>query len=239
MYLTFEEFNTFLNRANSIFHMSNLDVALAITLTFLIAYVVLRIKVLSDMGVKIIAGIFYVIGLLWLLGMNSSSFIYWRHIGEIPRSITIAATIILVTVSLFSVFIMRDLIKLMVMERKLGVEWYPLIVSAYFVIVLTQNLIVQYDLSFTSAWISIIYVVTALLWIIFGFTRRYSFIRKAGLGLALLSVIKLFIIDLAFLTQGYRIISYFVLGISLIAISFVYQYFNKRLELKMGEGPDA
>jgi len=239
MYLTFQEFNTFLNRANSIFYKSNLDVALAITLTFIIAYVVLRIKVLSDVGVKIIAGIFYVIGLLWLFGMNSNSFVYWNYIGEIPRSVTIAATVILIAVSLFSVFIMRDLVKLVVMEKKLGVEWYPLIVSAYFVIVLTQNLIVQYDLSFTSAWISIIYVVTALLWIIFGFARMYSFIRKAGLGLALLAVIKLFIIDLAHLTQGYRIISYFVLGITLVAISFVYQYFNKRLELKMEVLQDA
>jgi len=46
----------------------------------------------------------------------------------------------------------------------------------------------------------------------------------------MLSVAKLFIIDLAFLTQGYRIVSYFVFGIILLAISFVYQYFNKKLE---------
>jgi len=120
------------------------------------------------------------------------------------------------------------------MERKLGVEWYPLLVSGYFVIILTQNLITQYNLSFASAWISIIYVLTALAWIVFGFIKRYSFIRKFGLGLALLSVVKLFLIDLASLTTGYRIVTYFSLGATLIVISFVYQYFSKRLELNMG-----
>jgi hypothetical protein len=124
--------------------------------------------------------------------------------------------------------------KLVVMKRRLGVEWFPLIVSAYFVIILTQHLIVQYELSFASAWISIIYVLTALSWIVFGFARRYSFIRKFGLGLALMAVVKLFIIDLRELTQGYQIITYFTLGITLVIISFVYQYFNKRLELKLG-----
>jgi hypothetical protein len=182
------------------------------------------------LGTKIISIILYAIGILWLFGLNNLGTPY--HV-EGSISAAILGTAALVLISLLSVFAMRDLIKLIVMGRKLGVEWYPLIVSAYFVIILTQNLITQYNLSFASAWISIIYVLTALAWILFGFAKRYSFIRKAGLGLALLAVIKLFIIDLAGLTQGYRIISYFALGITLVAISFVYQYFNKRLELKM------
>jgi uncharacterized membrane protein len=41
---------------------------------------------------------------------------------------------------------------------------------------------------------------------------------------------KLFLLDLSILSEGYRIISYFAFGIVLIAISFVYQYFSKRLE---------
>jgi uncharacterized membrane protein len=82
-------------------------------------------------------------------------------------------------------------------------------------------------------------VLTALAWIIFGFMRRYPLIRKFGLGLALLSVAKLFLVDLISLTDGYRIVSYFALGITLVVISFVYQYFNKRLELKLGVDDDA
>jgi len=93
----------------------------------------------------------------------------------------------------------------------------------------------QFQLSFTNVVISIIYVLTALAWIIYGFARRYSFIRLFGLGMAILTVIKLFLLDLASLTQGRQIISYFALGITLLAISFVYQYFNKRLELSEEE----
>ena len=87
-------------------------------------------------------------------------------------------------------------------------------------------------MSFSSAAISVIYVLTALAWIVYGFMRRFAFIRRFGLVLAIFAVVKLFLIDLSGLTQGYRIISYFALGITLIAISFVYQFFSKRLELK-------
>ena len=212
------------------FDITYLTMALAILSTFLIAYAAPRIKKLSDMGTKAISIGLYMIGIILLFGLNSMSSPYY---AEVPLTVTVLGTAALVLISLLSVFAMRDLIKQIVMGRVLGVEWYPLIISAYFVIILTQNLITQYNLSFTSAWISIIYVVTALGWILFGFAKRYSFIRKAGLGLALLAVAKLFIIDLASLTEGYRIISYFVLGVTLVAISFVYQYFNKRLEIKM------
>jgi uncharacterized membrane protein len=149
-------------------------------------------------------------------------------------AVTAAGTAALVILGLLSVLAVRDLMFIVVSVRKVGVEWYPLIISGYIVVLLTQNLISHYGLSISSAAISIIYVITAFLWIIFGFLRRYSFIRKFGLGLAFLSVIKLFLIDLYSLTEGYRIFSYFVLGFVLIAISFVYQYFNKRLEQSAG-----
>jgi uncharacterized membrane protein len=77
-------------------------------------------------------------------------------------------------------------------------------------------------------------VLAALAWIIYGFVRRFVFIRRFGLVLAIFAVVKLFLLDLSGLTQGFRILSYFALGITLIAISFVYQYFTKRLELKEG-----
>ena len=218
------------------FNASYLTAALSILLTFIIAYTAPRIRILSDLGTKIISIILYAIGIQRLFGLNTTASPYY---ADAPAIAAILGTTVLVLISLLSVFAMRELIKLIVMGRKLEVEWYPLIVSAYFVVILTQNLVIQYNLSFESAWISIIYVLTALAWILFGFAKRYSLIRKAGLGLALLAVVKLFIIDLASLTQGYRIVSYFALGITLVAISFVYQYFNKRLELKMEAGDDA
>jgi len=216
--------------AKSGFRMDYLIGALAVALTFLIAYAAPRIKALSDIGVKIISMSLYFLAIFYLYVFNNSIAAYDANDTIYAKTIGVAA---LIAISLLSVLAAYDLMKLAVMERGLGVEWYPLIVSAYFLVVLTQNLVAQFDLSFASAWISIIYVVAAFAWIVFGFAKRYSFIRRFGLGLALLAVAKLFLVDLASLTQGYRIITYFALGITLVAISFVYQYFSKRLELKL------
>ncbi|MCL2456796.1 MAG: DUF2339 domain-containing protein, partial [Defluviitaleaceae bacterium] len=160
------------------YNISYLMAALAIMATFLIACVAPRIKVLSDLGIKIISIVLYVIGILWLFILNSSK--NPVSVSEPTFEITLVGTFVIVIVGILSVFAMRDLMKLVVMERTLGIEWYPLIISAYFVIILTQNLITQYNLSFSNVWISIIYVLTALAWILFGFARRYSFIRRFG-----------------------------------------------------------
>jgi hypothetical protein len=161
------------------------------------------------------------------------AYIYLRQ-STPDFGITAAGTAILAVLGVFSVLVVRDAMRIIVTERKKGIEWLPLVVSGYFVVLLSQNLIAQYNLSFSSAAISVIYVLASLAWIIFGFVRRFAFIRRFGLALAIFAVAKLFLIDLATLTQGYRIVSYFALGVTLIAISFVYQYFSKRLELKEG-----
>ena len=211
--------------------------AAAVTATFILAFAFSQIRLLADTGVNVLTIALYGIGIVALAVLNTAlspaARAYMR--ADTPAmAITAGAALVLVAMALLSVLALRQALHILVAERKLGVQWYPLILSGYGVIILTQNLIVQYDLSFASAAISILYGLTAFAWIAFGFLRRYSLIRKFGLGLALLSVIKLFVVDLAVLTQGYRILSYFVLGITLIAISFVYQYFNKRLELREG-----
>ena len=79
------------------------------------------------------------------------------------------------------------------------------------------------------------YLVTALLWIILGFLKRNSIIRKFGLGLSIMATAKLVFIDLSGLTSFTRMISYFAFGIFLLGISLVYQHFNKRLQLQTKE----
>jgi uncharacterized membrane protein len=221
----------------NIFQITYLLFAASITATFIIAYAISRIKLLTSLGTKILSIILYCIGIIWLFIINGASSPIaspYLKITTPSLGITVIGTVILAALCLLSVLAMRDVMRLIVTERKKGIEWLPLVVSGYFVIILTQNLIAQYNLNFSSAAISVIYVLTALAWIIYGFTRRFAFIRRFGLVLAIFAVIKLFLIDLSGLTQGYRIASYFALGISLIAISFVYQYFSKRLELKGG-----
>jgi len=223
--------------AELIFHINYLVSAASITATFIIAYIITRIKLLSVKGMKIFSVILYCIGIIWLFVVNSYyspvAYIYFRM--TTPKlGITVLGTVIIAVLGILSVLSALDAMKIIITERKKGIEWLPLVVSGYFIFLLSHNLIKQFNLSFSSAAISIIYALTALAWIIFGFVRRFVFIRRFGLALAIFAVIKLFLLDLSGLTQGFRILSYFALGISLIGISFVYQYFSKRLELKEG-----
>ena len=190
-----------------------LTTTIFITETFLIAYGLLRIKRISDLGTKVISYILYFIGALTTLSFNSNYVFTYIGEGEMPLIIKVIGILILIFANLLAVFAVKDLTKSFVMAEKLKVEWYPLIISIFFVLLLTQNLTVQLGLEFSNMIISIIYAVTALMWIVFGFIKKYTFIRRFGLGLSAMSVAKLFLIDLAYLTMGYKIVAYFALGI--------------------------
>lgn len=207
-----------------------LNFTILIAETFLIAYGILRIKRLADTGTKVISYLLYFIGVMMTITFNSDYMFTYSGEGDISLIMVGIGTLILILANLLAVFAVNDLIKGIVTEGKLKIEWYPLLISAFFVILLTQNLTVQLGLEFSNMAFSIIYAVTAFLWIVFGFVKRYTLIRRFGLGLAILSVVKLFLIDLSYLTVGYKIVAYFALGISLVAISFVYQHFIKKLE---------
>ena len=58
---------------------------------------------------------------------------------------------------------------------------------------------------------------------IVGFWRRSSLVRWQALVLIAATIAKVFIYDVSQLDRGYRIVSFIVLGVLLLAISFVYQ----------------
>ena len=58
---------------------------------------------------------------------------------------------------------------------------------------------------------------------IVGFWRRSAFVRWQALFLIAATIVKVFIYDVSELDRGYRIVSFIVLGVLLLAISFVYQ----------------
>ncbi|MCL2720846.1 MAG: DUF2339 domain-containing protein [Treponema sp.] len=206
--------------------------ASSITAAFVIAYVISRIKILGELGIKILSIALYGTGIILLFILNGYRTPVFTFSGVKPSlGIIITGTIILLILGVLSVLAIRDAMKIIILRQKKGIEWLPLVVSGYFIVLLSHNLVMQFNLNFTSAVISIIYVLTALAWIVYGFMKRFAFIRRFGLVLAVFSVMKLFIVDLYGLTQGYRIITYFTLGFTLVAISFVYQYFSKKLDV--------
>jgi uncharacterized membrane protein len=56
-----------------------------------------------------------------------------------------------------------------------------------------------------------------------GFRKRSAFFRWQALLLIALSIFKVFLFDASVLSQGYRILSFLVLGVLLLGISFAYQ----------------
>ncbi len=74
------------------------------------------------------------------------------------------------------------------------------------------------DFTYSALWMGY----GAMLMLI-GFWRRSAFVRWQALLLIAVTIVKVFVYDVSQLDRGYRIVSFIVLGVLLLAISFVYQ----------------
>ena len=189
-----------------------------ITVTFAVALMITSITAIADKGTKYIAIILNAIGLLWLLMFNS-----------LPYSNVWGLMAMNAVVQIIALFVINYTINLLDPEGKVK----PLklvILSSYFLVVVTQSMMVQGDVAFNNAVISIIYAMAAFVWIIIGFRIRNKPTRTAGLFLTIAAVAKLTVVDTWGLSTEMRIISYISLGIILMLISFVYHKLSKRLD---------
>jgi uncharacterized membrane protein len=85
-----------------------------------------------------------------------------------------------------------------------------------------QNLLRRFDIERDFTYSALWMAYGAVLMII-GFLRRSAFVRWQALVLIAATTIKVFVYDVSQLDRGYRIVSFIVLGVLLLAISFVYQ----------------
>ena len=81
-----------------------------------------------------------------------------------------------------------------------------------------RSLHIAESFSYSALWMAY----GALLMII-GFWRRSAFVRWQALALTAFTIAKVFTYDVSELDRGYRIVSFIVLGVLLLAISFAYQ----------------
>src|SRR5579862_2132020 len=77
---------------------------------------------------------------------------------------------------------------------------------------------IERDFTYSALWMAY----GAMLMVI-GFLRRSAFVRWQALLLIAATIAKVYIYDVSELDRGYRIVSFLVLGVLLLAISFVYQ----------------
>lgn len=93
---------------------------------------------------------------------------------------------------------------------------------------------IERDFTYSALWMAY----GAMLMVI-GFVRRSAFVRWQALVLIAVTIGKVFIVDVSELDRGYRIVSFIVLGVLLLAISFVYQRDWLQLAHKKKEGNAA
>lgn len=77
---------------------------------------------------------------------------------------------------------------------------------------------IERDFTYSALWMAY----GAMLMVV-GFLRRSAFVRWQALLLIAATIAKVFIYDVSQLDRGYRIVSFIILGVLLLAISFVYQ----------------
>ena len=82
----------------------------------------------------------------------------------------------------------------------------------------TRSIEIARDFTFSALWMAY----GALLMIV-GFWRRSAFVRWQALALIAATIVKVFVYDVSQLDRAYRIVSFVVLGVLLLAISFLYQ----------------
>src|SRR6266852_6202942 len=88
------------------------------------------------------------------------------------------------------------------------------------------------DFSYSAIWL----VYGAALMAI-GFWKRSAFVRWQSLVLIAATIVKVFVYDVSELDRAYRILSFIVLGVLLLAISFVYQ--RNWLQLSTKKNPEG
>jgi uncharacterized membrane protein len=134
--------------------------------------------------------------------------------GRSVAAITVVALNVLALIAL-SHEIADYYARQMTAVRPLGAvrnQWIPANVADW------RRIQIERDFTYSALWMAY----GAMLMVV-GFLRRSAFVRWQALLLIAATIVKVFIYDLSQLDRGYRIVSFIVLGMMLLAISFVYQ----------------
>ncbi|MBY9080808.1 DUF2339 domain-containing protein [Paenibacillus sp. HN-1] len=215
-------------------HYRFYQMMLSAVFTFGIAYVLPRLPLFYDSILRVFTlflhGIGSAIGLGIMIGIPALR----PDLSENGAADYIALAL-LVIVNVLIILNGRNLLKSEIQRRYASLEFYPVALAVYMLVIVTAFLSVQLHLNNGGLSFSIIYLLLALLYIIYGFRFRFVYIRRFGLGLTLLATGKLLLYDLSLLTSGSKIIAYFSFGVCLLGISYIYQKVSDKLGDHHGE----
>jgi hypothetical protein len=196
--------------------------------TFGTGYAVAAVPILYDRVVRYFSSFLYLAGCLATLHINIGIPVLKLSVpGGAAEYLALA---VLLLYNCFVLFFARRFILVAIRDRNLSLEVYPLFMGVYLLLVTSIFMIFQSGLSVSTLSFSLVWLILAVGYILFGFSKRYVSIRRFGLGLSLFATGKLFIFDLSYLTSVRRIIAYFCFGMILVGISYIYQRLEKNVE---------
>jgi uncharacterized membrane protein len=100
----------------------------------------------------------------------------------------------------------------------------------------TNSFLAAYYPGFRAGGVSIVWAIFALSLVLAGIARNVGPLRWVGLGLFAIVSGKVFLHDLASLDTFWRIVAFIILGLLLIAGSFVYLKYREKFTVRAGEG---
>jgi len=122
---------------------------------------------------------------------------------------------------LLSHYLSKNSLKLAEAERVL-VNFYSYL-GTFFAFILIVLELKEY-------WISVGWIFLALILTIIGFMFNKKYLRMQGIIILFISIFKVFVYDIRELEVIYRTISYIVLGIILLLISFIYTKYKDKIK---------
>lgn len=203
------------------YHFTFYKLALMSIINIACGYSISRIPLLYDRVVQVFSFVFYIAGIFLCLVIN-------LFIPVIKRFSDIAAAeygaiAFLIVFNLLMLLVVRELLVSVIKRQHVNLELYPLGIIIYLLGTVTIILTQQFHLGGGHFISSLVSLLAALGSLVYGFRKKYIYIRRFGLGLSIFATVKLFLIDLAFLDTIKKITAYFVFGFVLLGISYLYQ----------------
>lgn len=209
-----------------------LCVLLVACVWLVLGFAVGKPKFLKSFGLAFSIG-FYAIGMGNLLYANL--ILIMANFREFEFGLLFV--VVNIIVNIISVLTVLDLTLQITLRKEKLSKAVGLIVSGYALASLTTVLGMNNMVAFSSWIISVIYIVVAAVWIVLGFVKLNTLLRRFGLALVLLASAKLFLFDFTGLNPMAKTLMFIGFGITMLCISFGYGIAEKKLKSSHANQP--
>jgi uncharacterized membrane protein len=130
-----------------------------------------------------------------------------------------STTVVVYLIAIVTYFLIYGYLEFQDIDGKEIFSWAAIVMAAILVAIETQDF-----------WMSMGWSIIAIIALIVGFSFKKSYFRQPGILLFVLVILKTFLYDTRNLETVFRTLSFIILGILLLGVSFVYAKFKDRIK---------